>query len=98
MDEAEQKALTLASAWVAAPIGRREPSLRNLNYLPQLDASIAYSNDPSSQGAYLELESISRHGNDWILTVHGFWTARIVLDSDYNLKSWERVPDEPKEK
>jgi len=92
IDDAERQALYLARAWAAPDLDRRTPLARTVLLLAQVDDSM-YMKPLAENGVAVSLQSVVRDADGWVVTIRGYWSARITLDEEYNIKHWERVAD-----
>jgi hypothetical protein len=101
LDDAERQTFELLRAWSGPVDGRdRKDLFRQTLLIPTINRSVKELNGDinfngtSPNGTYVKLVSITRKDGGWVAVVQGYWTARVTLDEDFNLKEWERVPDD----
>ena len=92
LDDAERKALALARAWSTPDFNRRSEQWKHIAVFPRLDNSIM-SKPLDPFAINVSIESVAFKDGDWVLILHGYWTARITLSTDYQMKTSEHVPN-----
>ena len=93
LDDAEHKAFRSAQQWASPPLEARKSQFIGVGILRVIGSSIIVKPNEVFVSANLRLTSIARREGEWVLIYSGHWTARVILDDEFEIKTWERVPD-----
>ncbi len=87
LEDSEHKAFREAQQWASSPLEARKDQFTRVGILKVIGSSIIVKPPDVFVSANLLITSLARREGEWVLVYSGHWTARVILDEKFEIKT-----------